>query len=120
LPLTRTILVVEDDPEVRAAVVDILGAEGYRVVEAINGLEALRLLRGGLRPSLILLDLAMPIMDGTTFLQERARDSRLAALPLVVTSAAGRHGERLGYDFIPKPAPLETFLAVIERNCRPA
>jgi CheY-like chemotaxis protein len=114
---SRTILVVEDDPEVRAAVADILTAEGFRVVEAIHGLEALRLLRAGLRPSVILLDLAMPVMDGFAFLKERGRDPQLAALPVVVTSAASSRRDLRGHDFIPKPAPLETFLAVIARNC---
>ena len=118
--MSRTILLVEDDHEVRTAMVDFLGAEGFRVAEAANGLEALRLLRGGLRPAVILLDLTMPVMDGFEFLAERARDPQLATLPVVVTSAANRRGDDIaGYDFLPKPAPLETFLAVIERNCRP-
>jgi CheY-like chemotaxis protein len=81
------VLVVEDEPVTRQALVLVLEAEGCTVAQAGNGQEALELLRGGLRPGVILLDLAMPVMDGWQFLRERERDPALAVIPVVVVSA---------------------------------
>src|SRR5437764_280073 len=62
----RVVLVVDDDPGIREALADLLGEEGYRVVTAMNGVEALDKLRepSQARPCVILLDLMMPFMNG--------------------------------------------------------
>jgi serine/threonine-protein kinase RsbW len=81
------ILVVEDDDATREAECLLLLDEGFAVAAARNGREALDRLRQGLRPRLILLDLAMPVLDGYTFRAEQMRDPDLEAIPVVVCSA---------------------------------
>lgn len=82
----RRILVVEDDPLTRTAIKAVLEWEGYRVACAANGREALDYLRQNERPDLILLDLAMPTLDGRRFREEQRRDPALASIPVVVVS----------------------------------
>src|SRR6185436_12323698 len=81
------ILLVEDDFDVRDALIPILEYEGHRVVGAASGQEALDRLRSGAKPSLILLDLMMPGMSGMEFRAEQLRDPALASIPVVVVSA---------------------------------
>jgi CheY-like chemotaxis protein len=84
----KTILLVEDDPATRGAMKMVLQWEGYRVECAANGQEALGRLLAGERPSLILLDLNMPVMDGRQLRHEMQQDPALAAIPIVTVSAA--------------------------------
>jgi CheY-like chemotaxis protein len=77
----QTILVVDDEAEVRRLIVRQLRTAGFHVVEAANGEEALALIDGGLTPRVIVLDLWMPISDGWDFLA-RARPN----VPVVVVS----------------------------------
>jgi len=86
---TKAVLLVEDEPAIALSLGDALREEGLAVATAQNGLEALQLLRNGLRPSVILLDLMMPVMDGASFREAQRRDPRLAAIPVVVLSAGG-------------------------------
>jgi CheY-like chemotaxis protein len=81
----RTILVVDDDPDQRAVAAELLTLIGYEVVVACDGHDALELLRAGLRPRVIVLDLAMPRMNGWAFL-EHLRGPERSAVPVVVTS----------------------------------
>jgi CheY-like chemotaxis protein len=81
------VLVVED-PASRDGLAPALEAKGYVVDRARNGLEALDLLRCGLRPRIILVDPGMPARDGWQLLQQRERNPALAAIPVVVVSAA--------------------------------
>jgi CheY-like chemotaxis protein len=83
----RPILVVEDDDVTRGAVCLLLQGEGFSVVVARNGREALAQMRSGLRPRVILLDLAMPVLDGYAFRAEQLRDPELQDIPVVVCSA---------------------------------
>ena len=80
------ILVVEDDADIAEAMVAILEGEGYAVVHASDGEEALRVLRDGLRPSLIVLDLLMPRMDGLQFRRVQQSDPNISRVPVVVVS----------------------------------
>jgi CheY-like chemotaxis protein len=84
----KTILVVEDDGITRGAMKWVLEWEGYRVRCAANGQEALDLLRDGEKPSLILLDLMMPVLDGRQFRERQKQDPSLADIPVVVISGA--------------------------------
>lgn len=70
----QTVLVVEDDSEIRLSIASILGEEGYLVEEAPDGRPALRLLRASRKPLVVLLDLNMPRMDGKALLQAIADD----------------------------------------------
>lgn len=82
------VMVVEDDAETRELIAEVLRDDGYVVQTAANGAEALATLRtGSMPPTLILLDLMMPVMSGWQFLDERATDPRLARIPVLVLSA---------------------------------
>ncbi len=80
-------MVVEDDVETRELIAEVLRDDGYDVQTAANGAEALATLRTRTLPSLILLDLMMPVMSGWQFLDERAADQSLARIPVLVLSA---------------------------------
>ena len=83
-----TVLLVNDDPDASEALGCLLEYEGYRVESAEDGREALQKLRAGLEPSIILLDLIMPVMDGYQFRAEQLKDRDLAGIPIIVYSAA--------------------------------
>lgn len=83
-------LVVEDDPDVREALIFLLEQEDMFAVGATDGQDALEKIAAGFRPHLILLDLMMPVMDGVRFLQIRRDDTELNAIPVVVVSALQR------------------------------
>lgn len=117
----RTLLVVEDDPSVRETLSELLQLEGYRVVEACHGGEALARLREGLQPCLILLDLMMPVMNGWEFRVLQAGDPDLAGIPVVVLSATRNLRESLPpvrpAGFLCKPVEYDTLLATVREYC---
>jgi CheY-like chemotaxis protein len=88
-----SILVVEDDADIRTALASILRGEGYAVSCAADGCEALELLRAGFRPDAILLDLMMPVMSGPEFRARQLEDPLLAAIPIVILTADSRISE---------------------------
>lgn len=82
------VLVVDDDRDIREALSELLEDAGYRAASAENGLQALNWMRSHPgETGVVLLDLMMPVMDGLTFLDHRAEDVRLAAVPVVVFTA---------------------------------
>jgi two-component system response regulator MprA len=89
----HSILLVEDDVELHEAMAAILDAEGYRVIGAYDGQEALDRLRDGVRPSVILLDLMLPRKDGRQFRAEQLADPRLATIPVIAYSGDLRVAE---------------------------
>jgi two-component system phosphate regulon response regulator PhoB len=114
-----TILLVEDDYDVREALVETLRDRGYEVQTAGDGEQALKALRGGVEPGLILLDLMMPRMSGTEFRTVQRADPELSRFPVVLLSADGRMEEKaqqLKVDgAVRKPIDLDQLFAVIER-----
>jgi CheY-like chemotaxis protein len=116
---SHKILVVDDDPDIREVLTEVLIESGHDVMTAANGLEALVILRAGWGPCMVLLDLMMPVMDGYVFLQERKSDPVLAAIPIAVITA-GRQVDldRLdGATLVAKPIRLPTLMSLIEKNC---
>lgn len=117
----RLILVVDDDPDIRDSLADVLKDEGYQVITAVDGRDALVKLRGGSpAPCLILLDLMMPVMSGPQFYAEKQRDPALAPIPVVIVSADGNIRQKasaLGSEYIAKPVRIEQVLGVLERHC---
>jgi CheY-like chemotaxis protein len=112
------VLVVEDDEGIRESIRDLLQEEGYQVVTASHGEEALARMREGI-PAVVLLDLMMPVMNGWQFLERVAKDASLAEVPIVVISAAGESGalpHRVA-GFIKKPIGLQALLDVVKLNC---
>jgi CheY-like chemotaxis protein len=114
-----TILLVEDDFDVREALAETLRDEGYSVDCVGDGQEALEYLREGARPGLILLDLMMPRMSGSEFRMVQKVDPALRHLPVVLLSADGRMEEKartLETDgAVRKPIDLNELLSTIER-----
>ena len=84
----KAVMIVEDDPEIRRLVHTVLEKHAYSVLEAPHGRAALSLLAQEPLPGVILLDLYLPVMDGWEFREAQLRDARLAAIPVVVISAA--------------------------------
>jgi CheY-like chemotaxis protein len=122
--MATRVLIVEDDFASREALVLLLQAVGYETAEAADGGAALAYLRGHPAPGLILLDLMMPVMDGWQFLAERRRDPELAAVPVVVFTAAGGIDARAvrvmgAEDILHKPADADDVLAAVRRYARP-
>jgi two-component system, chemotaxis family, chemotaxis protein CheY len=113
----QPILVVEDDESIASAIVEVLSEEGYSVITAANGREALeRVARHP--PSLILLDMKMPVMDGWAFASTyRAQPGTHA--PLIVLTAARDAGERAAeiqaQAFLAKPFAIEHLLDLVQR-----
>jgi len=119
---TKTVLIVDDDTDIRSTVREVLEDEGYDVMDAANGLEALAKLRQSRLPGLILLDLSMPVMSGAEFRFEQRNDPALAPVPVVVVSAAGNLDIKVApleaEAFLRKPVQLEELLEVVARYCR--
>jgi CheY-like chemotaxis protein len=117
-----TVLVVDDDYAVLDSMKDVLEDEGYEVLLAANGLEALKELRRGIRPCVILLDLMMPVMNGWEFRQEQLLDNSLAAIPTIIVTAHNKAEESAvelkAASCIRKPVQPGTLLAAIGKFCR--
>jgi CheY-like chemotaxis protein len=113
------VLVVEDDLDVREALVQLLEVEGYRVIGVSNGREAMQHLRGGEAPRVILLDLMMPVMDGLEFRGEQLQDPALAAIPVILISADGTVREKAAVlqtaGYLTNPIEVESLLALVAR-----
>ncbi len=114
-----TVLVVDDDPDIRDALCELLEDEGYRAVSAANGQEALTYLKSSDLPCVILLDLMMPIMDGWEFRRRQKCDPELANVPVVVVTAAGQYGTSSidAARILPKPLRLEHVLDALKQYC---
>jgi len=117
----KSILIVEDDDDVRECLAVFLEGEGYRVVEAEDGQQALVRLRSAPDFCLILLDLFMPVMNGWAFRAEQLRDPALATIPVIVISAdAGtpQKATALGaVDSMVKPIEFDRLLQAVTSYC---
>lgn len=112
------ILIVDDDPSVRDMLGECLADEGYNCITARHGQEALDILRTSTElPYLIVLDLAMPVMNGWDFLAIKQRDPVLAAIAVIVFSAdRGTHQRRdpqAKIATIEKPIDIDILLDLI-------
>jgi CheY-like chemotaxis protein len=115
----RPILLVDDDIDIREALTDTLEDHGFEVITAANGLDALQLLRRmKVFPSVILLDLMMPTMDGYGFLDAQRGDPKLARIPVaIITAGHGVDRHRLGDSppLVAKPIKIAQLVAVLRR-----
>jgi two-component system, chemotaxis family, chemotaxis protein CheY len=117
----HSILIVEDDPDLQEAMAVILDAEGYRIIAAGDGQEAIDRLRDGARPSVIVLDLMLPRKDGRQFRTEQLADPRFAAIPVIAYSGDARVAEtaralRVQHWF-QKPVDFGALLEAIASYC---
>jgi CheY-like chemotaxis protein len=115
-------MVVEDDPDIRNAIAEVLADGNYRALQAANGADALAELRAAAPPPcLILLDLMMPVMDGTEFRTVQRGDESLRAIPVIILSAHGdatKFAEQMqAAAFLKKPVDLSTLLQTVEQFC---
>ena len=119
---TKTrILVVDDEPDILGLLESILRARGYEVTGAGNGAAALALLRDGLNPCLVLVDLDMPLMSGPELEAEMTRDAALKDIPVVLTSASREHLGRFQRSIGPleKPFSLGRLIEIVREHCSP-
>ncbi len=105
------ILVAEDDPDIRSALADLFRWEGFTVAVARDGADAITVGRA-FRPDLVLLDLAMPVLDGFGFLERWRADPARSAVPVIVLTA--RPGAEVpGCRVVAKPFDLDALLAAV-------
>ena len=115
----RTILIVEDERDIRESLQSMLELEGYDVLTASNGKEALDLLRSTeLKPRLVFLDMMMPVMDGASFLNILVNDTILAPIPVYIHSANTNLTDLKGArGILRKPASIEAIMKLVESYC---
>jgi len=114
-----TVLVVDDDPSVRGLLTKTLEKEGYRVVSAGNGVEALALAREH-RPQAITLDVLMPQMDGWSALKEFKADATLRDIPVIMVSVLNERGMAIplgAADYVTKPVDRQRLAEILREHC---
>ena len=120
----RPVLVVDDDQEIRGVLRDLLRDEGYEVLQASDGAEALRQLARANQPLVVLLDLMMPRVDGFEVCRLLAADPHLRDDHAIVLMSARRNLDAADHTVVtaslPKPFEIDELLSLIERLARPA
>ena len=111
------VLVIEDDDDVRDALLVLLHAHGWPSVGVTTGAQAMALLKQGLRPQAIILDLMLPGATGLEFRAEQLSDPDIAAIPTIVVSAVVQ-GESVrralhATEFLPKPIDIDRLVDII-------
>jgi DNA-binding response OmpR family regulator len=114
-----SVLVVDDETDIREAVAELLADEGYQVLDAADGEEALRKARA-FHPDVVLLDLMMPGMNGWEFCAQRKGDPELASIPVIVLSALGRVQGIDAAGYLQKPFELDDLLTAVRDHLRVA
>lgn len=119
--MAKTILVVEDDPDNRRIVIKVLAVDGYRIVEATDGLEALSQAHAE-HPDLILMDLALPNLDGWEATRRLKRDPQTRSIPVVALTAVAMRGDEEKAraagcdDYLSKPARPVAIRAMVKKH----
>jgi CheY-like chemotaxis protein len=119
-----TLLVVDDDAGITRALSNLLEDEGYRVIAAENGKRGMELVDAGLRPSAIILDLMMPVMDGWDFRAEQLKSPAIRETPVIVLTATGFSRTTIRDQFgrvecLMKPPSTDHLLDTLRRVCAP-
>jgi CheY-like chemotaxis protein len=114
--MTGKVLVVDDDPLIRASLVELLEDYGYEVVTAEHGKAMTEMIDAGLRPCVVLLDLMMPIMDGREVLRRLHGDK--STIPIVIITAYNSTEALEGsVGTVTKPFDLNKLIAALEKYC---
>jgi CheY-like chemotaxis protein len=114
----KTILVIDDETDILDIFRMVLEIQGYHVVTASNGREALDALKDMPPPALIVVDLMMPVMDGRQFLEAIKGESRLQHTPIVVISAFLEKGAPIeATEFLRKPFDLDAVSLLAKKYC---
>lgn len=119
--MASEVLIVEDDTALREALGQVLTDEGYDLLSARDGLEAVNCLKKGHRPDVILLDLSMPVVNGWEFRMFQKRDPEIADIPVILITAGGYSREEVAWlepsALIHKPLDLPMLLSVVRKYC---
>jgi CheY-like chemotaxis protein len=116
-----SVLVVDDDDAVRHMIVLLLRSHGYETETASDGAQALARMRQR-RPSLVLLDISMPIMDGWEFRKHQLDDPALADIPVICMTAMVHPEDverTLGVPCLGKPVDFSALIRAVVKCCRP-
>ena len=117
----ETILLVEDDSDIRESLAELLLLRGYQVTAVADGREALNYLETGDLPCLIILDLMLPVMSGWEFRHRQLSDARWSSIPTILLSGVNnlfQESQRLqAVAFIPKPIDIQSLYKTIDRYC---
>lgn len=124
-PKQGVVFIIDDDHGIRESVSGLLHGEGYPCAGFADGMEALAALRMGVRPSVILLDIAMPRMDGWDFRNAQRADPALKDVPVAIVTAAGFSEGTIRSQFgdvsvLRKPPAPGELLATVARLARRA
>jgi len=115
--MSHTVLLVEDEEELRESMRDALEMEGYDVVAATDGLDALERLEHIEHVCIVLLDLLMPRMDGWEFFEKFRARPELAAVPVIVHSSAPSRAPAGVTKVLQKPLQIDRLLDVVREYC---
>lgn len=119
-----SVLIVEDDAEIRETLSELLEDEGFHAAGVPHGGAALSFLRGNPRPRLILLDLMMPVMCGWEFRNAQWQEPGLADIPVVVISGdadvAAKATAIQAVAYLRKPIDVDRLMDLVSRYCRAA
>jgi two-component system response regulator MprA len=119
--MAHWVLLVEDDEDVREGLRAVLKSQGFDVECASDGVEALRILWRGFTPSLILLDVMLPRVDGYVFRNLQRANARWADIPVIVVSALSDLPDRVEmlrpHAWFRKPFDVDALTAAIARYC---
>jgi two-component system chemotaxis response regulator CheY len=118
--MSRAVLLIDDDDAIRSSLGEFLEEQGFSVLTACHGAEALELLKKVERPALILLDFMMPVMNGNEFLTAMRGDPALRGIPVVILSAWVREwtGHAIGADHVVgKPFNTDKLVELVGRYC---
>ena len=111
--VSTRVMVVDDDEAIRDSLRDAFEDEGYEIVTASNGQEALdMLLSGSDRPDVVVMDLVMPVLDGNRLYQAMQADAALAAIPVIVSTSSPSRAPK-GALVVPKPLKLDRLLEAV-------
>lgn len=117
---TRPVLIVDDDPDTREVLEELLRAEGFFIATATNGFEAIQVSLTSPKPCVILLDERMPLMSGLEFLRHREKDSRIQEIPVVFMTGdpeVFREFSARGAVALRKPFDLDALLGIVREHC---
>ncbi|HEX3597672.1 MAG TPA: response regulator [Polyangiaceae bacterium] len=113
-----SVLIVDDDDDIRETLKELCEDEGYDVATAANGLQAMEALGGAILPCVVILDLIMPFMTGNEVFAQMQQDQRLAKVPVIVSTSDPSRAPS-GVLIMKKPIDLDRLLGAIRRYCGP-
>lgn len=118
VPATETVLVVDDEQGILEALADLLREEGYRVLTASHGREALERM-SEVKPDLVLTDWMMPVLDGPALIARIEQDPSLRHIPVLGMSAVDVNGLKRQYpgmEFLQKPFDIRALMKLVRRS----